>query len=89
MVTTDDGFTLPVPLAAKTLQCAEKPLKWMGELDNKPKAIMFAVTLVKLLKECCSSSESKSVRVKREKMWEKYYQLLSLKRFFYIMVSIY
>ena len=81
MVTTDDGFTLPVPLAAKTLQCAEKPMKWMVELD-KHKAIMFAVTLVKLLKECCSSSESKSVRVKREKMWEKYYQLLSFKRLF-------
>ena len=72
MTTTDDGFTLPVPLTAKTLQCAEKLLKWMVELDNKPKAIMFTVTLVKLLKECCNGTESKSVQVKREKMWKKY-----------------
>ena len=61
VATTDDEFTLPGPLAAKVLQCAEELLKWMVELQNKPKVIMFAVTLVKLLEECCSSSESKSV----------------------------
>ena len=81
MVTTDDGFTLPVPLAAKAVQCAEKLLKWMEELDNKPKAILFAVTLVNLLKKCCSSMEGKSVQVKREKMWEKYHQLRSSEKF--------
>ena len=88
MVTTDDEFTLPVPLAAKALQCAKKLLKWMEELDNKPKAIIFAVTLVNLLKECCSSTESKSVQVKRENVGE-ILPALFLRKVSCIMVSIY
>ena len=63
-----------MPLAAKARQCAEKLLQWMPE--NKPKAVTFAVTLVKSLKGCYCS-RSKSVQTKREKMWEKYYQLRS------------
>lgn len=81
MVTTDEGFNLPVPLAAKAQQCAEKLLKWMLQLQNKPNAITFAITLVKLLNDCCAGSERKSARVKREKMWEKYYQPCSSEDF--------
>ena len=88
MVTTNDRFTLPVTLAAKPLQCAEKLLKWMVELDNKPKTMMFAVTLVNLLKECCSSTESKSVQVKRENV-EGILPASFLRKVLYIMVSIY
>ena len=77
-MTTDDGFSLPVPLAAKARQCAEKLLKWMPE--NKPKAITFAVNLIESL-EGCHCSKSKSVQVKREKMWEKYFQLRSSDKF--------
>ena len=81
VVTTDDGFSLPVPLAAKALHYAKILLKWMAEFENKPKATTFAVTLVKLLKECSSGSESKSAQVRREIMWGEYYQLHCSERF--------
>ena len=69
-----------MPLAAKARQCADKLLKWMLQSANKPRAVTFAITLVKSLQECCSS-ESKSIRVRKEKMWEKYYQLRSSEDF--------
>ena len=81
VVTTDDGFSLPVPLAAKALHCAKKLLKWMAEFENKPKATTFAVTLVKLLKECSSGSESKGARVRREKIWENTTSFIAQKGF--------
>ena len=82
LVTTDEGFSLPVPLAARAHHCATKLLKWMLQLENKPKAITFAITLVKLFKECCSlESNNKSIQFRREKMWEKYYQLRSSDNF--------
>ena len=73
-MTTDEGFSLPVPLALNARQCAEKLLRWMPLLENKPKAVAFAISLVKMLRECCGS-QSKSMRVRKEKMWEKYYHL--------------
>ena len=51
LLTTDEGFNLPVPLAAKAHQCAEKL--------HKPDAITFTVTLIKTFKGCyCSKSKS-------------------------------
>ena len=48
LVTTDEGFNLPVPLATNARQCALKLLNWMTE--NMPKAIAFAVALIESLK---------------------------------------
>ena len=67
VVTTDDGFSLPVPLAAKALHCAKKLLKWMAEFENKPKATTFAVTLVKTIMEKVEKSK-KDEHLKEEMM---------------------
>ncbi len=75
LLVTDEGFSLPTVSAKNTLACAEKLLAWMSEHQKLPATSKFADQLLSDPQGCFHTS--KSMRVRREKMWENHYLLRS------------
>lgn len=79
LVLRDEGFGVPSPHAKESLASAEKFLEWVSDADNVQSVCTFACKLIFDLKGCFHAS--KSMRICRERMWEKYYKLRSNDKF--------
>ena len=77
-VMTDDSFQLASAPAISARKGAEQVLTWYP--SNKDKFASFGKCLFFTL-EHCFIADNKKMRTRRERMWEKYYQLRSTDEF--------
>ena len=76
-VLTDESFDLPTSPAITARQSAESVLTWGTQ--NHDKMTIFAGQLMETLEICFTGH--KKMKVRKEKMWEQYYQLRSTNEF--------
>ena len=76
-VITDDSFQLPSGPATSARKGAEQILTWYPA--NKQKMASFQKSLIFTLNHCFTND--KKMQTRREKMWEKFYQLRSTDEF--------
>ena len=74
---TDEAFDLPTAPAITARKNAQCVLTWCT--DNRAKMSVFAYQLMSTLKACFIGHAK--VKVRKERMWEKYYQLRSTTNF--------
>ena len=75
LVLKDEGFFLPSLPARRARETAEKLLEWSGDSKNKPAWRTFEERLICSLKRCFQAH--RSIRTRRERMWEYYHKLRS------------
>ena len=80
-VLTDDGFTIPSPPARKAIETAEQLLEWLLNKENDSLFSLFAVDLVEGLEGCFKYGKTRSLKKRREKMWESLFKLRSTQNF--------
>ena len=79
-VVGDDGFDIDSSLAIEAHQCAVSLLRFVSAEANAQPASKFAEKLISSLNSSCFS-KSKSIRVQRDHLCEKSFQLRSSKEY--------
>ena len=78
LVLKDESFSIPSRHAARARELAKAQIEWSSHPESKPHCELFSAELVTSLQECCGPSHS--VRLQRERMWEKFFKLRSALR---------
>ena len=76
-ILTDEAFEVPTAPVIEAKRSAECVLAWCAKNETKTEA--FADELFTTLESCFTSD--KKIKVRKEKMWEKFYTLRSTKEF--------
>ena len=75
LVIKDDGFTVPSRPAVLARELAKTLLEWSLKTENKSTCLAFSAELIHRLEECFETR--RSLRMRRERMWENYFKLRS------------
>ena len=76
-ILTDEAFDLPTAPATEARKSVERVLAWCAKNETKTK--VFAEELLATLESCFTND--KKIKVRKEKMWEKFYTLRSSKEY--------
>ena len=81
MVITDKGFNIPSAPALKAREAAEKLLEWLSDKENDEVFTLFAMDLIEGLEGCFKHGRTRSLKRRRELMWEQLFKLRSTQSF--------
>ena len=78
LVLEDEDFKIPSESAKVSLKIAKALKKWSSQPSSIRKNIFkrFANELVNRLRECFQTGQVKSLKKRRERMWESYHKLI-------------